>query len=192
MPLPTLQTPRLVLRPFELADAPVVQRLAGVPEVALTTQNIPHPYEDGMAESWIGTLAPEWEAGRFLTLAVTTAEHGLVGAVGLHLNAAHRRGELGYWIGLPYWGKGYATEASRALLDHGFGPLVLNRIQARHMTRNPASGRVMRKLGMKPEGVQRQHVLVRGTFEDVAVYAILRGDRDDVLSRRAAAAPTPA
>jgi RimJ/RimL family protein N-acetyltransferase len=177
MSLPTLHTPRLVLRPFELTDAPAVQRLAGAPEVALTTQNIPHPYEDGMAEAWIGTHASEWEARRFLTLAITSPEDGLVGAVGLHLSPAHRRGELGYWVGLPFWGKGYATEASRALLDFGFGPLGLNRIQARHMTRNPASGRVMRKLGMEPEGVQRQHVLVRGAFEDIAMYAVLKAER---------------
>ena len=143
----------------------------------LTTQTIPHPYEDGMAEEWIASHGPGWEAGKFLTL-ITSERDGLVGAVSLHNNAAHRRGELGFWVGLPFWNRGYATEASGALLDFGFNELDLNRIQARHMTRNPSSGRVMEKLGMKPEGIQRQDTLLRGTFEDIAMHAILRSERN--------------
>jgi [ribosomal protein S5]-alanine N-acetyltransferase len=177
--LPTLRTERLVLRPFTPDDAPTVQRLAGAREVALTTQNIPHPYEDGMAERWIETHGAAWDERRFLTLAITCDGEGLVGAVGLHIDATHRRGELGYWIGVPFWNRGYATEAARAVMDLGFEQLELNRIQARHMTRNPASGRVMRKLGMHHEGIHRQHVIAHGAFEDVAMYAMLAADRDD-------------
>lgn len=176
MSIPVLKTQRLVLRPFDIAEAPAVQRLAGLPEVALTTQNIPHPYEDGMAEEWIATHASSWDERQSLTFAVTNEADGLVGAAGLHLNNEHRRGELGYWIGLPFWNRGYATEASAALLDFGFGMLGLYRIQASHMTRNPASGRVMQKLGMTLEGVHRQYALIRGRFEDVAMYAVLRED----------------
>jgi len=176
--LPTLATERLVLRPFELADAAAVRRLAGAPEVALTTQNIPHPYEEGMAESWISSHLPAWEARDVLTLAVSVEGEGLVGAVSLHINRAHRRGELGYWVGFPYWNRGYATEAAAALMEFGFDELELNRIQARHMTRNPASGQVMQKLGMRPEGVHRELVLVRGSFEDVAMYGLLASERE--------------
>ncbi len=163
MSIPALQTQRLLLRPFDVSDAPVVQALACAPEVALTTATIPHPYEDGMAEEWIASHGPGWDAGKFLTLAIISESDGLAGAVSLHINAAHHRGELGFWVGLPFWNRGYATEASGALLDFGFNELDLNRIQARHMTRNPSSGRVMEKLGMKSEGIQRQHMLVRGT-----------------------------
>lgn len=178
MPIPTLRTQRLVLRPFEVGDASIVQTLAGVAEVALTTQNIPHPYKDGMAEAWIATHRPSWDEGKLLTLAITSDSEGLVGAVGIHINAVHRRGELGYWVGLPFWNRGYATEAAGALLEFGFGDLDLNRIQARHITRNPSSGRVMEKLGMKPEGVQRQHVVAHGVLEDVAMHAILKSEFD--------------
>lgn len=174
MPIPTLETRRLVLRPFDPSDAPVVQRLAGAREVALPTQNIPHPYEDGVAEKWIASHGPAWDAGRYLTLAITASGEGVVGAVGLHITKEHRRGELGYWVGVPFWNRGYATEAAGALVGFGFEDLDLNRIQARHMTFNAASGRVMEKLGMKLEGIQRQAVLVRGAFEDIALYAILR------------------
>jgi RimJ/RimL family protein N-acetyltransferase len=97
--------------------------------------------------------------------------------VSLHVQREHRRGELGYWVGLPFWNCGYATEAAAALMEFGFDELDLNRIQARHMMRNPASGRVMQKLGMRPEGVHRELVLVRGSFEDVAMYALLASER---------------
>ncbi|HET9947544.1 MAG TPA: GNAT family N-acetyltransferase [Longimicrobiales bacterium] len=176
--LPTLRTARLVLRPCVPGDASDVRRLAGDPGVSDTTLNIPHPYEEGMAEAWIATHEPEWLARGHVTLAVTEPEVGLVGAIGLRVNAKHRRGELGYWIGVPYWGRGYATEAAAALVGFGFDALELNRIQARHMTRNPASGRVLEKIGMHFEGVQRGWMLAHGRFEDTAVWAILREDRD--------------
>jgi RimJ/RimL family protein N-acetyltransferase len=177
MTIPTLQTAQLLLRPFTLDDAPVVQQLAGAHEVASTTLNIPHPYEDGMAEVWIASHEAAWDAKEVITLATTTEGDGVVVTVTLHINSRHRRGELGHWLGLPYWNRGYATEASAALLRLGFDVLDLNRIQARHITRNPASGRVMQKLGMEFEGISRQHMLMRGEFEDVTVYAILSSDR---------------
>lgn len=173
-PLPTLQTGRLVLRPFEAMDAPEVQRLAGDRAIAASTLTVPHPYPDGAAESWIATHQDHWTKRKVLTLAVTTRDGGaLVGAVGLALTMSDRRAELGYWIGVPHWNRGYATEAARAVLDFGFGTLGLHRIMARHMARNPASGRVMQKLGMQQEGVLRHHTLKWGEFEDLVVYAKL-------------------
>lgn len=179
MTIPTLETPRLVLRPFVLEDAPVVQRLAGAYEVASTTLNMPYRYEDGMAEAWIGSHEASWNAREGLVLAMTSADEGLVGAIGVDLSPDHERGELGYWVGLPYWNRGYATEACAALLDWCFDTLGLNRIQAQHFTRNPASGRVLQKIGMSPEGIRRQHFLRMGQFQDVAWYGILRSDRPE-------------
>src|SRR5438477_10632037 len=144
-PQPTLRTDRLVLRPFRLEDATVVQRLAGAREIADTTQTIPHPYLDGMAESWIRTHQDRWQQQESVTFAITSEADGVTGAIGLHLTPAHRRGELGYWVGLPFWNRGYATEAARAVIAFGFKTLALNRIHAVHLTRNPASGRVMVK-----------------------------------------------
>lgn len=173
-PMPTLETKRLVLRPFRPDDAAEVQRLAGEREVAAGTLTVPHPYPDGAAEEWIATHAANWAERKVLTLAVTTPGNDtLVGAVGLILTMADRRAELGYWIGIPWWNLGYATEASRAIIDFGFASLGLHRIMARHMARNPASGRVMQKLGMRQEGVLRQHTLKWGVFEDLVVYAVL-------------------
>jgi [ribosomal protein S5]-alanine N-acetyltransferase len=179
---PTLRTARLVLRPFAIADAPVVKALAGAREIASTTLNVPHPYDDGMAETWIGTHAPGYDAGEQATFAVMLQEDGdLVGAIGLTIVADHDRAELGYWVGVPYWNRGYASEATVELLRFGFEALELNRIYAVHLVRNPASGRVMQKAGMRYEGTLRQHVRKWDVFEDLAWYGLLavdwRGDR---------------
>jgi [ribosomal protein S5]-alanine N-acetyltransferase len=173
---PTLYTARLILRPFTVADAPAVQRLAGAAAVAEMTLNIPHPYADGMAESWIATHRDAWIAGTDVTFAITTASHELRGAVGLHITRAHDRGEIGYWIGEPYWGQGVATEAVTAILAFAFDTLGLHRVQASHLPRNPASGRVMQKVGMQREGLQRGRYRKGDVYEDVVEYAVLRSD----------------
>ncbi len=170
--LPTLRTTRLVLRPFDLADAPAVQRLAGDREVASTTATIPHPYEDGMAEGWIALHEGAFARREHLTLAITEQEV-LAGAITLRLELHQRRAELGYWIGRAGWGRGLATEAATAVVHHGFTVLNLHRIYASYFTRNPASARVMEKLGMRFEGVQREHFWRDGRVEDVGRYAIL-------------------
>jgi len=168
-----LQTERLILRPPELADAPAVQRLAGAREVALNTLMIPHPYPDGAAEAWIQKNPNENEV-RF---AIAPRESGeLAGVIGLVVNRDHARGEIGYWIGVPYWGRGYATEAGRAVLRHAFEEIGLNRIYAEVFSRNPASARVLQKLGMRHEGTHRAHIVKWGEAVDVEMYGILRGD----------------
>ena len=173
--LPELTTKRLILRPFRPADGPAVQRLAGERVIASTTCSIPHPYLDGVAELWISTHAGAFAEGTGATLAITLRKTGeLAGAIGVDVNEKNDWAEVGYWIGQPYWGRGYATEALRAMLPWAFETFDLNRIQACHFTRNPASGRVMQKAGMTREGILRQRVKKWGVFEDIAVYALLR------------------
>jgi RimJ/RimL family protein N-acetyltransferase len=174
---PALKTDRLLLRPFILADALVVQLLAGDRDIASNTLNIPHPYEDGMAEEWISTHQEKFKRSEAVNFAIVLRnDDGLIGAIGLVINQRYERAELGYWIGKPYWGNGYCTEAAKAVLHYGFTVLGLNRIHATHMSRNPASGRVMEKIGMKYEGCLRQHAKRWGLFEDLKMYAILRSE----------------
>ena len=171
---PTLQTARLILRPFELADALEVQNLAGAREIASTIENMPHPYKDGMAEKWINTHEEKFEQGKSLDLAIVikgTAR--LCGAIGITINSNYNNAELGYWIGVPYWGQGYGTEAASRAIAYGFESLNLHRIYASHLTRNPASGRVMQKIGMIREGCLRQHIKHWGVYEDYEIYGIL-------------------
>ena len=175
--VPTLSCERLILRPWRMEDAPILQRLAGAWEIADTTLNIPYPYEDGEAEKWIGTHQEKYQQGKELPLAVTMAGSAtIVGCVGLTINQRHQHGEIGYWIGHEWWGKGYCTEAARTMLAFGFKELGLHRIVGHHFTRNPASGRVMQKTGMKHEGTLRQHVKKWDKFEDLECYGILAGD----------------
>jgi len=174
---PTLGTTRLILRPFTVADAPDVQRLAGDREIASTTLHVPHPYEDGMAEQWIGTHQEQYERGELVNFAIVRrADHALMGAMSLRINPQHAHAELGYWLGTPYWNAGCCTEAAQAVVVYGFEVLGLHRIHASHMTRNPASGRVMQKIGMRYEGCLRQHVNKWEVFEDLAVYGILKSE----------------
>ncbi len=178
--IPELKTERLLLRPFTLADAPEVRRLAGDRDIASTTANIPHPYEDGVAEAWISTHQENFDQGQALSLAIVRRhDSALIGGIGLGIRREYDRAEMGYWIGKPYWGNGYATEAARALLAYGFSVLGLNRIFAEHFSRNPASGRVMEKLGMKHEGHLRQHMKKWGVFEDIEVHGILRSEFEE-------------
>jgi RimJ/RimL family protein N-acetyltransferase len=172
---PTLETERLFLRPFVESDGPQVQQLAGDRDIASTTLNLPHPYEDGVAEKWISGHQRKFENGEEATFAIVTQnENQLVGAVSLRIIPEHEKAELGYWIGKAYWNNGYCTEAARAILRYGFGTLKLNKIYANHYTRNPASGRVMQKIGMSQEGTLRQDIKKWDKFEDLEVYGILR------------------
>lgn len=176
MSIPTFVTARLKLRGFELSDAKRVQLLAGEYEIADTTLNIPHPYGDGRSEEWIKTHAENLEKRKSLTLAICIAGSNLlIGAVSLmNIDVVHRNAELGYWIGKEYWGKGYCTESCLKVLGYGFETLELHRIHAHHMTRNPASGRVLTKIGMRHEGRIREGIIKWDKFEDIDLYGILK------------------
>lgn len=170
---PEIETERLKLRPFSLLDADRVQLLAGSTEVAKTTQNVPHPYKDGMAEQWISGHLKEFVHGEGVTFAIERKEDGLlIGAIGLTGIKKHNRADLGYWIGSEYWGSGYCTEAARATIDYGLKESGYHKIQANHMKCNPASGRVMEKCGMKHEGTFIDHVLKDGHHFTIEYYAI--------------------
>lgn len=178
--MPTLDTPRLLLREFALCDAADVQRLASDYAVADTTQNIPHPYPDGAAVEWISTHGLAFEAGDAATFAVVLRrDDALVGTVGIRFDLRSDSGELGYWIGRPFWGRGYCTEAALAVLEYAFGDLNLNRVHASHLLRNPASGRVMQKLGMTREGLRREHAKKWEKYEDLVEYGILQREWRD-------------
>ncbi|MBZ5646009.1 MAG: GNAT family N-acetyltransferase [Acidobacteriia bacterium] len=174
---PELRTERLLLRAFRRQDIPDIVRLAGAREVAATTLRIPHPYTEADAHRFLDTLqtGPANELGA--VFAITLLDTGeLCGAVGLHPDPVHPRAELGYWIGVPYWGRGYATEAARAVLAYGFDVLKLHRIWANHFKDNAPSGLVLRKLGMRYEGCSREHIEKWGRFIDLENYAILASE----------------
>lgn len=171
---PVLRSKRLILRPFCITDAERVRELAGSPEIYATTTNIPYPYEEGMAEKWISTHASDFYNDKGVVSAITLKSDGIViGAIGLTANREHRRAELGYWIGRPYWGKGYCTEAAKVIIRYGFDALKYHKIYATYMEINPASGKVMEKAGMKKEGTLIDHIHKDGKFHNLVTYGIV-------------------
>lgn len=176
---PTLRTARLVLRPFTADDAPSVQQLAGAYEVALNTLMIPHPYPDGAAAQWIASHQADFEEDRLIHFAIDDGQ--LAGAAVL-VNKGDGIAEIGYWIGVPFWGRGYASEAAREVVRYGFEERGFQRIFAQHFTRNAASGRVLQNAGMTYEGTLRRHLKKWDEYVDLACYGILR-DEYQLLSR---------
>lgn len=172
---PTLETQRLRIRPYTERDIPELVPLIGSREVAATTLRIAHPYTEQDARSFL-ELAEEPDK---LWLAITLSADGRqIGGIGLRIDHDQQHGELGYWLGLPYWGHGYATEAAREMLRYGFEELGMHRIFASHFKHNAASGRILKKIGMRYEGCQRGHVRKWEQFVDSELYGILRQEWD--------------
>jgi RimJ/RimL family protein N-acetyltransferase len=172
-----LHTERLLLRPFRREDIPALLPLIGAREVAATTLRIPHPYTCEDAKKYLDHAEGVWakrEGARFGVF-IRDGER-LCGGIGLHANPQHNHAELGYWIGVPFWGKGYCTEGAQEVVKYGFCSLKLHRIHAGHFSNNPVSGRILRKLGMKYEGTTRQHILKWGEYLDVELYGLLASE----------------
>jgi ribosomal-protein-alanine N-acetyltransferase len=176
---PTIQTSRLVLRPFTDDDIPSVQELASHRAIAENTASIPHPYPEGAAAQWIATHDEDFEQDRIHHFAIAL-DGRAVGSIGLILKG-DGIAEIGYWLGVPYWNRGYVTEAAEALLRYGFEECGLHRIYAAHFTRNAGSGRVLQKIGMTYEGTLRHHIRKWDEYLDVAFYGVLR---DEWLGRQ--------
>jgi RimJ/RimL family protein N-acetyltransferase len=174
---PILETERLILRQFQQIDADTVEKLAGDIRIASTTLNVPHPYPKGGALEWITTHESKYLEGKGVVYAISLKKSSeLIGCISLMILKEHNQAELGYWVGVPYWNKGYCTEAGKAVLKYGFETIGLNRIHACYISRNPASGRVMENLGMRHEGTRRQHIRKWDVYEDLELKGILRSD----------------
>jgi RimJ/RimL family protein N-acetyltransferase len=158
-----IPTKRLLLRPGWIDDAPELTNALADEAIARNLCRLPWPYTQGDALNFLssthGKLAPE-----FLIYARTDAAPLLVGGIGLVFDDTHDdMPELGYWIAKDHWGKGYATEAGHAVINHALYSLKIAGIRAGHFLDNPGSGRVLKKLGFIPTGeVVSRHSLGRG------------------------------
>ena len=174
---PELQTARLTLRPFTVADAPEVKRLCSERDIAATTLLIPHPYPEGLAEEWIGGHEQQFESGKIANYAIALrSDASLIGSIGLTIHPEHDGAEMGYWVGKPYWNQGYASEAAAAVLQYAFAQRGLHRVYAHHFLRNRASGRILEKIGMKYEGRLQGHIKKWGEYVDLELYGMLKED----------------
>jgi RimJ/RimL family protein N-acetyltransferase len=152
MKQPQLTTERLLLRPFTLDDAPRVQVIVSDKRIAEMTANIPYPYPETGAVDWISTHEQRWLNQESSSFCIVLKSSGLIiGAIGLAFQAP-KEAELGYWLGVDYWGQGYATEAAKSINAFGLNTLSLDKIKARALSRNPTSGKVLIKSGLHLTG----------------------------------------
>lgn len=170
-------TGRLKLRKLRPEDAFLIEKYASNYDVAKTTLNIPHPYPKGSGKEFVKHMLAAHEQGTNFTFAVEENEQQqLIGLVGISVTPEFNHGELGYWIGKPFWGKEYGTEAAKEIVRYGFEQLHLHRIYARAFAHNPASWKVMEKVGMTYEGTLREHVFRWGEYYDTVFYGMLKSE----------------
>ncbi|UNK18633.1 GNAT family N-acetyltransferase [Paenibacillus sp. N3/727] len=171
----TITTERLFLRLFEESDAETVTKLCNNYNIYKSTLTLPYPYTIDCALSWIEHHIYNFNADKSYEFAICDRQTGtLYGAIALSNNQRYENGELAYWIGEEFWGNGYVTEASKAILDFAFNVKKYHKVYARHFASNPASGRVIQKVGMIKEGILIDHVKKENQYEHLIYYGVVK------------------
>jgi RimJ/RimL family protein N-acetyltransferase len=164
------RTERLLLRPGWIEDAPELVAAIAREDVAFTLARLPWPYTIDHARAWLSQPRAADDA-HLLIYERTSGTPRLIGGVGLAPDGGDV--ELGYWIVPSHWGRGYATEAGEAVIAMARDTLRLDRLVSGHFVENPASGRVLRKLGFAPTGlVEDRHCLARGIVLPCATFSL--------------------
>ena len=177
LPTPTLRTARLLLRPFAESDAGAIYDLLSNARV-LRYWDSPPWTDRSRAAEFLAACRKVEEEGSGARFAIETRDNNeFVGWCSMfRWTPIYRSLGIGYCFDEPAWGKGYATEAVRAMLQWGYGALDLNRVDAELDTRNAASARVLEKLGFEREGLRREDCIVSGEVSDSWIYGLLRRD----------------
>jgi RimJ/RimL family protein N-acetyltransferase len=179
-----LKTNRLVLRRHRRSDAPAVAALLDDWDVVKWLAQVPFPYREKDALDWVAQTNRHWADGSDYQFVLELKATGtLVGHMGLRIENGGLVGELGYWLGQPYWGRGYGTEGARAMVAFGFDHLGLQGIWAACLPDNRRSIHVLEKAGLVIQGTRRQAFQTRGETYDVPLLAL---DRLDYYGARAA------
>ena len=168
--IPVLETERLVLRAPRLGDVKAVAVLANDRRIAENTARIPHPYRASDAEDFISTA----NLGNETVFLITQRNGVMVGACGFTQLDRHPP-EIGYWLGAKFWGKGYATEAVRAMIDHAFTDLDHQALQSSARVTNPASRRVLEKCGFQWTGVGLTRIRALNSSAPIDRFRLDRG-----------------
>lgn len=156
-----LKTERLLLRPPFMEDAPQIAARIGDKDIAWNLGRVPYPYQISDAEDWLQHVPQKWQDDTAYVMAMTLPEEGLIGCVSLRLKPMDVW-EIGYWLGKAWWGLGYTTEAAAALLGWAERDLSISRFASGHFVDNPASGRILLKLGFTIAGETELYGLARG------------------------------
>ncbi len=168
--IPVLETKRLALRAPRLEDAKTVAMLANDRRIAENTARIPHPYNVSDAEGFISGANKQGGEAVFL---ITLRDETIIGACGVA--AQDDAQEIGYWLGAPYWGQGYATKALHAVIDYAFTDLGHEALQAGARVTNPASRRVLEKCGFQWTGVGLYRIRAINSSAPIDRFRLERG-----------------
>lgn len=171
---PILSTTRLILSQPTVADTEdVILQMNSTSEISENTLTLPFPYHKQHADYWFQMAEFSFKKKEAFIFGIREKENlKLIGAVGLHLDVAHHKAEVGYWLGKSFWNNGYVSEALQAVLKFGFEELKLNKIYASHFHHNPASGKVLEKNGFVLEAELKQEILKNGKYLDLFRYAL--------------------
>lgn len=172
---PVLETDRLILSQITSEDIPRIVECLQDKVISDNTATIPYPYNEGHAEFWLNLCKDAFENNQGHNFAIRNKKNEFLGSIGIH-NKEDNKAEIGYWVGLPNWNKGYATEASKAILDFGFSTLGLDEIYGDVYPHNPASAIVLEKAGMTKQGVLKDHVKKGDQSFDLIRYSISKKD----------------
>jgi ribosomal-protein-alanine N-acetyltransferase len=171
--LPEINTERLILTELKADDIKDIVNYASNKKISDSTLNLPHPYSEKDAIYWINLAHQGLKSRTNYIFAIRLKEESrFIGGIGLGVEKRFNRAEIGYWIAEPFWGKGIATEATKAVIEFGFKDLGLNKLTSSHLSKNPASGKVMQNSGMIKEGVLKKHILKDEIYHDLVVYGI--------------------
>ncbi len=175
--MPTLETPRLRLRPMRMSDSADFYDYARRPEVTVFLRWSPHSSEQ-YTKDYLRYIEQRYAMGEFYDWAVVEKESGrMIGTCGFtRFDFSHNAGEIGYVLNPDFHGKGYGTEAAQRVVRFGFEELGLHRIEAKFIQGNQASLRVMEKLGMRFEGYRRDGMWIKNSYRTIGVCAILEQD----------------
>lgn len=173
----------MLLRPPFLDDAAQIAERIGTRDVAWNLGRAPFPYQITDAEDWLQHVPTKWDEDTAYIFAMTLPENGLIGCISLRL-VPMDVWEIGYWLGKPWWGQGYTSEAASALMDWAQSELELSRFASGHFSDNPASGRILTKLGFVPAGETELFGLARGRKDPCMRYA--KGIEPDLAIKLAA------
>ncbi|ATL44450.1 GNAT family N-acetyltransferase [Elizabethkingia sp. HX WHF] len=167
-----IETERLILSPLKESDIPLITEYLQEKIISDNTSHIPYPYSESDARTWLKMSNDALTAKTGYTFAIREKEGKIIGAIGLH-DRGDDKAELGYWIAVPFWNKGYATEAASAILNFGIKELKFHKIYATHFIHNPASGKIMEKIGMQKEAVLKHHMKKEEQYLDIQMYSLI-------------------
>jgi len=180
---PSIETTRLILKVPTQELAEVMTELLQDRDVSKNLSTVPYPYHIEDAKNFIDDCHKQFfkDNGRHSFGVFLKDSDEFIGMCGLDISTRHNHATLGYWYGKKYWGKGYATEAAARVISYGFEELKLYRIACGHFSTNPASGNVMKKIGLKHEGTRRGHFKRDDEYIDICDHGILKEEYDSIV-----------